>query len=79
MLKISSKNTFILKEVAQPYRSDQILHMQLQQEALSTTCLGLPNTSYAITTRGLQHYMFRTTQKNGKGKSFQQKKKNQTY
>ena len=42
MLKISSKNTFILKEVAQPYRSDQILHMQLQQEALSTTCLGLP-------------------------------------
>ena len=43
MLKISSKNTFILKEVAQPYRSDQILHMQLQQEALSTTCLGLPN------------------------------------
>ena len=42
MLKISLKNTFILKEVAQPYRSDQIFHMQLQQEALSTTCLGLP-------------------------------------
>ena len=42
MLKISSKNTFILKEVDQPYRGDKILHMQLQQEAFSTTCLGLP-------------------------------------
>ena len=42
MLKISSKNTFILKEVDQPYRGDQILHMQLQQEAFSTICLGLP-------------------------------------
>ena len=42
MFKISPKNTFLLKEVDQSYRGDKILHMQLQQEAYSTTCLGLP-------------------------------------
>ena len=56
MLKISSKNTFILKEVDQPYRGDQILHMQLQQEAFSTTCLGLPKISSLV-------YVYDATQK----------------
>ena len=59
MLKISSKNTFILKEVAQPYRSDQILHMQLQQEALSTTCLGLPKNAELTALPGASIYTIR--------------------